>query len=526
MNKEIHIPIEVNRILRVLRKANYEAYLVGGCVRDLLLGREPKDWDITTSAKPNEVQKLFPDSVYENQFGTVGVKIVNLRTSDVGNIGASIYGHPMSENSSIVEVTTYRKEGKYTDKRHPDSITFAKTVEEDLSRRDFTINSLALGWSSDTKDFIVDGLSTENETKIDLKKIKLVDPYGGQAALKAKLIKTVGKPEERFTEDALRMIRAIRFASELGFKIDGETGAAILHHAGLLEAIAKERIRDEFQKIILSSRAKDGVQMLEDFGLLRHIMPELREGIDIGQNKHHIYSVWEHNLRALDYSVTKNYPLHIRLASLLHDVGKPKSKRGDGPDSTFYGHDAIGGKMTVKIMDRMHFSKDLIEQVAHLVRYHLFYYNVGEVTPAGVRRFLARVGPENIDDLIKVREADRIGSGVPKAVPYKLRHLLFMIEKVKRDPISPKMLLVKGDDLMRILNIPPGPKIGAILSILLEEVIEDPKNNSKDNLELRVKILNKLPDKELHQLAKKAKESKNEFEKGEEDEIKKRHYVK
>lgn len=529
MTKEIHIPIEVNKILRVLRKANYEAYLVGGCVRDVLRGTihgefvEPKDWDITTSAKPDEVQKLFssfakaladrsadkPATVYENTFGTVGIKTE-------------------SENPSlkIVEVTTFRKEGKYTDKRHPDSITFAKTVEEDLSRRDFTINSLALGWSQTTTDVIVDGLSTENETKISLKNLQLVDPYSGQADIKAKLIKTVGKPEERFTEDALRMMRAIRLASELGFKIDGETGAAILHHSGLLEAIAKERIRDEFQKIIISSRAKDGVQMLEDYGLLRHVMPELREGIDIGQNKHHIYSVWEHNLRALDYSVSKNYSLHVRLASLLHDVGKPKSKRGDGPDSTFYGHDMIGGKMTVKIMDRLHFSKDLIEQVAHLVRYHLFYYNVDEVTPAGVRRFLVRVGSENIDDLIKVREADRIGSGVPKAVPYKLRHLLFMIEKVKRDPISPKMLLVKGDDLIKILDIPPGPKIGAILNILLEDVIEDPKRNIREYLEKRIKELGLLSDKELHQLAKKAKESKNEFEKGAEDEIKKRHYVK
>ncbi|MDP1688751.1 MAG: HD domain-containing protein [bacterium] len=519
MSKEIHIPIEVNKILRVLRKANFEAYLVGGCVRDILLGREPKDWDITTNAKPDEVQKLFPDSVYENQFGTVGVKIPTLEEVRTPTAASEL-------KAKIVEITTFRKEGKYTDKRHPDSISFAKTVEEDLSRRDFTINSLALGWSSDTKDFIVDGLSTENETKIDLKNLQLVDPYGGQGDLKAKLIKTVGKPEERFTEDALRMMRAIRFASELGFKIDGETGAAILHHSGLLEAIAKERIRDEFQKIILSSRAKDGVQILEDYGLLRHIMPELREGIDVGQNKHHIYSVWEHNLRALDYAVSKNYPLHIRLASLLHDVGKPKSKRGNGPDSTFYGHDIIGGKMAVKIMDRLHFNKDLIEQVAHLVRYHLFYYNVGEVTPSGVRRFIARVGPENIDDLIKVREADRIGSGVPKAVPYKLRHLLFMIEKVKRDPISPKMLLVKGDDLMRLLDIPPGPKIGAILSILLEEVIEDPLRNTIENLELRIKILNKLSDKELHQLAKKAKSTKDEFEAGEEQKMKQKHYVK
>ena len=535
---EIHIPLEVNRILRTLRKAGFEAYLVGGCVRDVLMGRKPKDWDITTNAKPEEIQKLFPDSVYENQFGTVGIKVRNVPRSDVPNIDSlssdigshhigSTPGYRMSENSGIVEVTTYRKEGRYTDKRHPDSITFAKTIEEDLSRRDFTINAMALGWQiASGKSQITGEVNAENDTRLAMSDLQLVDPYGGQKDLKDKIIRTVGKPEERFTEDALRLMRAVRFASELGFEIEGETGAAILHHAGLLEAIAKERIRDEFQKIIMSDRAKEGIQMLEDYGLLLFILPELREGIDIGQNKHHIYTVWEHNLRALDYAVSKNYPLHIRLASLLHDVGKPKSKRGEGPDSTFYGHDAIGGKMTVKILDRLHFSKDLIEQVAHLVRYHLFYYNVGEVTAAGVRRFLARVGPENIDDLIKVREADRIGSGVPKAVPYKLRHLLFMIEKVKRDPISSKMLALHGDDVMQLLQIEPGPKVGAILAVLLEEVIDDPARNTKENLESRIMNLGKLSDKELHELAKKAKAAKNEFETGIEQKMKQRHYVK
>ncbi len=516
--KEIHIPVEVNKVLRVLRKANYEAYLVGGCVRDILLNREPKDFDITTNAKPDEIQKLFPDSVYENEFGTVGVKIEQIDKDN--NI-----------TKQIVEVTTFRKEGKYTDKRHPDSITFTKRIEDDLGRRDFSINAMALGWGdlvtkTSNKELIIDGTSSENETKIALKNLELIDPFGGEKDLKNKLIRAVGKPEERFTEDALRMMRAVRLASELNFKIEGETGAAILHHAGLLEVIAKERIRDEFQKIIISNGAKDGVQTLEDFGLLKYVISELREGIGVGQNKHHIFTVWEHNLKALDYAVSKDYPFHIRLASLLHDVGKPRSKHGEGPNSTFYGHDVIGGKMTVKILDRLHFSKDLIERVAHLVRFHLFYYNVGEVTPAGVRRFLARVGPENIPDLIKVREADRIGSGVPKAVPYKLRHLLFMIEKVKRDPISPKMLVVKGDDIMKILNISPSPKIGAILSILLEEVIEDPKKNIKKYLEERTIELGKLENTKLQDFAKKAKGTKDEFESNEEKKIKKQYYVK
>ena len=213
------------------------------------------------------------------------------------------------------------------------------------------------------------------------------------------------------------------------------------------------------------------------------------------------------------------------MASLLHDVGKPKSKQGDGPNSTFYAHEYIGEKMTLKALDRLRFPKEFIEKVAHLVRSHLFYYNVGEVTESGVRRFLARVGPENVDDLLKVREADRIGSGVPKAFPYNLRHLLFMIEKVKHDPISPKMLKVRGDDVMKILSILPSQKVGYILAILLEEVLDDPKLNERENLELRIKDLGKMTDGELKKLSEKAKAVKEEFEAGAEGEMKKKYFV-
>ena len=481
------IPKEVYGVARTLNMNRFEAYLVGGCVRDLLLHKEPKDWDIATNANPEQIQKVFPESVYENLFGTVGVKT---ESDDL--------------KLKVIEVTTFRKDGAYADKRHPESVTFSKTIAEDVSRRDFTINALAM----------------------ELQKKELIDLFEGREDLKNKIIRTVGDPDARFNEDALRLLRAVRFAAELGFTIEEKIAEAIKKHAGLLEAIAKERIRDEFQKIIMSSRAMSGIQMLQDYGLLKFILPELQEGIDCGQNKHHIYSVWEHNLRALDYTTQKNYSFAVRMASLLHDVGKPRSKRGNGPESTFYGHDTIGAKMTLKILDRLHFSKDFVEQVAHLVRYHLFYYNVGEVTEAGVRRFLKRVGPENIDDLMKVREADRIGSGVPKAVPYKLRHLLFMIDKVKRDPISPKMIKLNGNELMSLLNLPPSPKIGAILSVLLEEVIEDPKRNTKKYLESRAEKLNEFSDKELQSLAKKAKSVKDEFEARAEEDIKKKHYVK
>ena len=492
-----NIPEEIIKIGQKLEASGFKAYLVGGCVRDILLGRNPKDWDVTTDAAPEKIQKIFPDSAYENKFGTVAIKT---RSED--------------PQLKIVEVTTFRIEGKYTDKRHPDEIKFAKTVEEDLSRRDFTINALALD------------LKLQKDSKNGKSESNLIDPFGGQKDLKKGIIRTVGNPADRFNEDALRLMRAVRFSAELDFEIEKETEQAIKKQSGLLEMIAKERIKDEFIKIIMSDNAKRGVEKLEELGLLAYVIPELRSGIGVTQDRHHIYTVWEHNLRSLDYTVKKNYSLEIRLAALFHDLGKPKTKAGKSPNSTFYNHEIVGAKMVVKILDQLHFPKDISEKIIHLVRYHMFYYNVGDVTEAGVRRFLARVGPENVDDFIKVREADRIGSGVPKAIPYKIRHLLFMIDKVKRDPISPKMIKVKGDDVMKILGIPPGPKIGQILSILLEEILDDPGKNETEYLGERIKKLGSLSEKELQKFAQEAREVKEEFEGREEEKIKKKHYIK
>ncbi len=496
----MEFPKEVLELTEKLKKSGYQVFLVGGCVRNFLLGQKPKDWDITSNAEPEEIQKIFstfagatadkPATVYENTFGTVGVKTES-----------------EDPTLKIIEVTTFRLEGKYTDKRHPDEIKFAKTIEEDLARRDFTVNAIAL--------------KIENlKLKIDL-----IDPYGGQKDLKNKIIRTVGEPEERFNEDALRLMRAVRFAMELNFAIEDKTAAAIKKESKLLAVIAKERIRDELEKIIMSERAAEGIKKLAELDLLRHIIPELTEGIGVGQNKHHIYEVFDHGVRALDYAAKNNCSLIIRLATLLHDVGKPRTKRGEGEDSTFYNHEIVGAKMTFQFLSRLHFSKEIIEKTTHLIRYHLFYYNVGEVTEAGVRRFLHRVKPENIDDLIKVREADRIGSGVPKAVPYKLRHLLFMVEKVKQDPLSPKMLAVDGKDVMEIAKIEPGPKIGQILSILLDEILEDPQKNKKKYLENRIEEHIKLKDQELKKMSEGAKEKKEEFEGGLESEMKKKYYV-
>lgn len=484
--KKFSVPKEVSETALTLAKGGFEAYLVGGCVRDMLLGREPKDWDVTTNAKPEQLLKLFPDSVYENTFGTVGVKTES-----------------EDPKLRVIEVTTYRIEGTYSDKRHPDEIKFAKTVEEDLSRRDFTVNALAM----------------------DLKG-GVIDPFDGQKDIKEEIIRTVGKPEERFGEDALRLMRAVRFAVELDFALEPATRRAIEKLAGELEFIAKERVRDELVKILQTPRAAKGIILLEELGLLKYVLPELEEGIGVGQNKHHVYNVFEHNVRALDYTAKEEYSLPVRMASLLHDVGKPRAKEENGPNSTFYQHEYIGAKMVLKALDRLRFPKDFIEQVAHLVRQHMFYYNVGDVTPAAVRRFVVRVGPEYIDDLLKVREADRIGSGVEKAVPYKLRHLLFMIEKVKQDPILPKMLAVRGEDVMELLNIKPSPRIGWILNALLEEVLDDPKKNVKEYLSGRVKELGTLSDSELKKLFKSAQERKEEAESDIEEGIKKKFYVK
>lgn len=495
----MRIPAEVKNISSMLKKQGHEAYLVGGCVRDFLLKKKPKDWDITTNATPQEIQNLFPDSVYENQFGTVAVKT---KSEDL--------------TIKVVEVTTFRKEGKYTDKRHPDDITFAKTVEEDLSRRDFTVNAIAY----------------------DVKDEAITDPYGGQADLVKKVIRAVGEPAQRFEEDALRLLRVVRLAAQLGFTIEERTAEAAKEKAGLVEFVAEERIADEFAKLLMTDRAVAGIRMLENLDLLRHVVPELREGIDCEQNKHHIYTVFEHNLRSLEYTAEKGFPLHLRLAALLHDVGKPRVRewkndprgeklyRGKKGDWTFYQHQYVGEKMVLQIMDRLHFPKEMTERVALLVREHMFVYDPDVVTEKGVRRLVRRVGEENVDDLIKLREADRIGSGVPKAQPYRLRHLQAMIEKAKKEPLNAKMLKVGGEEVMKELDIAPGPEIGQILSILLEEVVDDPSRNTKTYLSKRMRELHEMPEKERLALMKKAKEATAEAQERIDREIKRKYFVK
>ncbi|MGC8651158.1 MAG: CCA tRNA nucleotidyltransferase, partial [Minisyncoccia bacterium] len=507
---KMDIPKEILEIIDKLQKADFEAYLVGGCVRDLLLKKQPKDWDITTNARPEIIQKLFPDSIYENDFGTVLVKT----NSQLRELKA-------------VEVTTFRQEGKYTDKRHPDTITFAKTLEEDLSRRDFTINAMALEIQKSKKT--LRGVASDCKMQNENSKFKIIDPFKGQLDLKNKLIRAVGDPQERFQEDALRLMRAIRFACELNFQIETETLKAIQKNAHLLKFIARERIRDEFIKIVQTPEASQGILLLEQTGLLKEFFPEIEKTIGVTQNKHHIYPVFEHLWRSLDYASKKKYSLEVRLASLFHDIGKPITKIGEGKNATFYNHEIVSAKLTYQILTRLKFSKEQTDKIVRLVRYHGFVYDPEITTDAALRRLLIKVGKENIAELAQVREADRIGSGCPKAIPFRLRHFLFKIEKITKqlngEEPSLKILKINGHDIMQKLKVSPGPKIGMILNILLEETLDVPEKNTKAYLETRALELGKLSENELKQMSENAKTKYQNILEEEERKIKTKYQV-
>jgi poly(A) polymerase/tRNA nucleotidyltransferase (CCA-adding enzyme) len=486
------IPEEISFITQKLREKGFKAYIVGGCVRDLLRGAEPEDWDVATDAKPEEIGKIFLRSFSNNKFGTVTV----------------LTG---SENPKLkeIEITPFRIDEKYTDKRHPDKIKWAKNIEEDLARRDFTVNAIAINQKIENRK----------------QKIEIIDPFGGQEDLKNKIIRAVGKAKDRFYEDALRMMRAIRFATTLGFKIETKTEKAIKVNSLWLQAISKERIRDEFFKIVMSERADEGIELLRKTLLLKYIIPELEEGYGVSQNKHHIYGCYQHSLLSLKYAAKKGFNKHVRLAALFHDIAKPRVKKGKGLNATFYNHEIVGAKMTSQILRRLKFPKKDIEKVTRLVRFHLFYYNVDEVSDASVRRLVRNVEPENMEELLQVRMADRIGSGVPKAEPYKLRHLKYVIEKVSQDPISVKMIKVNGDDVMKILNIKPGPEVGQVLDILLSYVLENPKKNEKNFLKKEIEKLGKLSEEKLKTLAQKARKAREIIEIKRDEMTKKKYWV-
>lgn len=484
------IPKEVSQVTEKLEKAGFEAFLVGGCVRDLIMGNEPKDWDVTTNATPDQIISLFPKTFYENDFGTVGV--VDEQTEN--------------ELTRVIEVTPYRIESEYSDGRHPDSVIFSQKIEDDLQRRDFTMNSLAYSIS----------------------KGEIIDLYGGQKDVKDRVIRTVGEPVKRFTEDGLRMLRAVRFSSELDFDIEPNTEKAIFENKDLLKNISKERVRDEFSKMVMSERPMKALLLLKKLELLQYVAPELEKTIGIEQEGAHAYDVWEHLLRSLQHSADKNYPLEIRLSALFHDISKPESRRkGRGEKAwTFYGHEVIGARVTKKILENLKFPTKVIEKTVKMIRWHMFFSDTEQITLSAVRRMVVNVGRDNIWDLMNLRICDRIGTGRPKEDPYRLRKYHAMIEEALRDPISVGMLKIDGKRIMEVTGVAPGPKIGFTLHALLEEVLEDPTKNTEEYLENTAKKLVILPEDELKALGEKGKELKEEFDQEEVKKIRSSHRVK
>jgi tRNA nucleotidyltransferase (CCA-adding enzyme) len=508
------IPQYVTRVTDTLKKARFEVFLVGGCVRDLLMSREPKDWDITTSAKPEEIISLFEKTIYENKFGTVGVCIskeindVTYETSPRPVFGENSVTHVTIEPEikvkyDIVEVTPYRIESKYSDFRHPDDVEFSDKLEDDLKRRDFTINALAY----------------------DYYKGQIFDLYKGQEDIKDKVIRTVENACARFNEDALRMMRAVRFSTQLDFAIEYTTLQAIVDNSHLLKNISEERIRDEFIKIIESKNPSMGIAILSKLNLLKYIIPELEEGIGCVQGGAHIYDVFEHLLQALEYSANKGFSTEIRLAALFHDIGKPRSRRaGTKKEYTFYGHEVIGARMTEKIMGCFRFPKKTTDLVVSLIRNHMFFSDTEQITLSAVRRMIQKVGKDHIWDLMNVRECDRVGMK-KKEAPYRLRKYHAMIEEVLRDPISVGQLAIDGEVLIKELHMKPSPRMGWILSALLEEVLDDPTKNTKEHLVELVKSLDMLGDHELKTLGERGKEKKEKLEEKEIDKLHKKHGV-
>lgn len=451
------LPPFVRKIIKKFQDAGFEIYVVGGAVRDLIMGKKVMDWDFTTDATPKEILKLFPQGFYDNQFGTVGI------------------AHESSPRP--YEITTFRREFGYSDKRRPDRIEWGKTLEKDLARRDFTINAMALR------------LPAKRRVAQGKPSYELIDPFDGQEDLKKKIIRAVGNPVKRFNEDALRMMRGVRIAAELGFIIEHETFEAIRHHAELIKIIAAERVRDELFKILKSNYPYEGTVMLRNSGLLAQILPELEECFGVEQKspgRHHIWDVGTHSLLALKNCPSKD-PL-VRFATLIHDIGKPKTQKitEDGV-ITFYNHEVVGGAVVKKIADHLRFSNRDRDKLFRLVRWHQFTVDEHQ-TDSAIRRFIRNVGPENIQDMLDLRVGDRLGGGA-RETSWRLEKFKKRLSEVQKQPFSIKDLKVNGHDAMKILRIKSGPKVGEILNKLFEEVEEDQTKNTREYLLQRIKEL-------------------------------------
>lgn len=464
MKIRLKVPSYVEKVARMLVKEGYDVYLVGGAIRDIIMGKEPNDYDLATNALPDEMLEIFPRSVSTGaKFGTVLALVPD-------------------ENGEVkeVEVTTFRSESNYVDGRWPSEVKFVQDLDKDLGRRDFTINAMALDLSS------VDLNEAGREKEWDV-----YDPFGGLTDMNLKLVRAVGTPLERFKEDGLRAFKACRMASQLDFEIEKETFEAIKQALPVAKQVSMERVRDEFMKMLLKSpKPSKGIELMRETGLLNIFLPELLEGYGVEQKLFHADDIYWHSLRTCDYAEDS-----VKLAALLHDIAKPRTDMGNGH---FYGHDVMGAQMVEDIMKRLKFSKSDIEKTKTLVRNHMFYYPhsssdmeredldklmLTQWSDAAVRRFIKRVGEENIEDLFKLRIADASSNPKTAFQPEEITELQKHISAVRQQDVALKVtdLDISGDDLKQ-LGVEPGKKIGDILNALLEIVMEDPLMNSKEKL--------------------------------------------
>ena len=456
---KIELPPFILQILKKFQDSGYEIYIVGGAVRDILTKRPVDDWDFTTDATPPEILKIFPDGFYDNVFGTVGIS------------------HESSPNP--YEITTFRREFDYSDHRRPTKVEWGKTLEDDLQRRDFTINAIALKIPNPKSQI-------PNKSKI-----KIIDPFDGQKDLENKLIRAVGNADERFAEDALRMMRAVRIAAELDFTIEDKTFEAIKNNASLINKIAKERVKDELLKIIASHNPYEGVVIFRNSGLMEEIIPEMEAAFGVEQKspgRHHIYDVGTHSLLSLKNVAEKNNDAIVRLATLIHDIGKPKTfKKQDNGVITFYNHELVSGRIARDIAKRLRFSKKQAEKFYRLVRYHQFTVDEKQ-TDSALRRFIRNVGAENVPDMIDLRVGDRLGGGA-RETSWRLEEFKKRLIEVQKQPFTVHDLKITGHDVMRELGIKPGPIVGMVLNKIYDEVVEKKVENKKEVL---VKLLKEL----------------------------------
>lgn len=442
----IRLPQEVKNIFEKFESANYEIYIVGGAVRDFILHKPITDWDFTTNATPEQISELFDESYYNNTFGTVGIP-----SSDA--------------DLKPFEITTFRTESNYLDNRRPENVDWGKSLEEDLQRRDFTINAMALDHN-----------------------LEIIDPHEGRVDIQKKLIRAVGDPHERFAEDALRMIRAVRIAAELNFKIEDTTKNAIITHAKTIQKISKERVKDELFKILASDHPYEGMMIFREVELMKQVLPEFEKCFEVDQvspERHHIYDVGTHGMMALKHCRPKDSLL--RFACLIHDIGKPQTHDKDPKTEiiTFYNHEVVGARIAKNIAKRLKFSRKETDRLFKLIRWHQFTVDEGQ-TDKAIRRFIKKITPEYVEDMLELRRADRIGSGA-RETSWRTEEFKQRLVEVQKQPFTVHDLKIKGDEVMKLLNIKPGPQVGKILNQLFEEVEDKNIPNERSALIERMK---------------------------------------